>query len=332
MKPRIVFHLGTHKTGSTTIQFTLHNANEQLAEHGIIYPDIFFGSEPELKKSMGLPQALRDGGRHAEDALNRIRQEFASTQAQTMILSEEYMGVLAIRFPGCLEPLRSLQDEFELQSICFLRRPDYFLESYWNQLSKEARNKEHIDKYAASTFFRRYLDYPDFLSEWGKVTSLTALGYENSRTKGLLPTFCDVVGIPQLTEVEHRNVSPSMDCAAILAALAAKTGEQYRWPAIEEKLEVSNKRTALGKKLRNQILQDFDKHRRTLQDRYGVTFPDDLPEENDDVIPYPSKELVDSFDEPEFMRHPPPPPVAPEPPEQLSLLSRIRRRLGRLVG
>jgi len=37
---RLILHIGTHKTATTTIQNSFHANRKLLAQHGLIYPDL----------------------------------------------------------------------------------------------------------------------------------------------------------------------------------------------------------------------------------------------------------------------------------------------------
>lgn len=92
MKRRIVFHIGTHKTGSTSVQNSLFEGRELLLDNGILYPEIAFGESPELHKHVEIFLSLQKGGREAQDTLEQVLDLFRRSDAHTMILSEEALA------------------------------------------------------------------------------------------------------------------------------------------------------------------------------------------------------------------------------------------------
>lgn len=229
--------------------------------------------------------------------------------------------MLPNRWPGALDALRPLRSEFEVEAICFLRRPDYFLESFWNQRCREGRTSQHIGAFCRSPVARAYLRYEAFLSQWSEVSSLKAFGFEIAQEKGILQTFCDAAGFPPPPQDLRQNPSPSMTCAATIAALNRETGKLYAAEPIEQELGPDTRKTALGKRLRRTILRDFSQDRKRLRERYGVIFPKDLPEEPAEMLPRPEAAELARFEKPEFLfeNYPPPPPG-----------SRLRRGLRRI--
>jgi len=170
----------------------------------------------------------------------------------------------------------------------------------WNQHCRKGATKRHIRSYYKPPFARSYFQHNAFLSEWSKVSRPKVLGFEESREKAIVPTFCEAAEIPMLPPGRALNVSPSMTCVAVLAGLARSSSQSYDWKLIDLVLGLEARRTALGQGLRAKVLRDFQKQRRVLEDSYGVTFPDGLPDEPVKMLERPPEVLISRFEEERF--------------------------------
>lgn len=270
-------------------------------KHGVLYPDLAFGTLPHLRKHLGLLAALNKGTEEFERALDELVTAFDRSGAHTMLVSAEAFCVAPLRSPNSLMPLRSMNANFRVEAICLLRRPDYFIESFWNQMCKEGRTRKHIRAFLKTTQAKNYLRYNDFLSEWANASHLRALSFETAREGGIMRTFCDVAKIPRIAEGAVRNISPSMTCAALLASLPPLEGRHYDIRAIDRELGDAARKTALGRKLRKKLLGDFSAQLKILERNYGVAFASDLPDEPHEALPRPQPADIDHFSEPRFI-------------------------------
>ncbi|MEX0282067.1 MAG: hypothetical protein AB3N13_12865 [Arenibacterium sp.] len=277
---------------------------EHLQQLGVFYPAMEFGQRPENRKHAAVFQALSKGGKEAQACLTRLCNAFAESGADTMVISEEALGAMAGYNPGSLKPLAALKDTFELEAICFVRRPDTFLESMWNQRCREGSTSKHIGAFCKKPNWKQYIQYDKFLSKWSKTARLHVLGYETIEKSDLFGAFARAIDIPQLPVSPVKNVSPSMTCAAVLAALQRTTSDRYNWRQIEEDLGPNTRKTALGGRLRRKILADFSKQKGILRRKYGVTFPTDLPDEPQDMLSRPDETELAYFRAERFILQP----------------------------
>lgn len=91
--------------------------------------------------------------------------------------------------------------------LCYLRRPDRYLESWYNQLVKlggsPLRLAESLDRYIGSI----HVQYFDAVSYWTnvvKVDQLTLRRYDEVRDN-LLETTLNAIGVPEVTRLERRK-------------------------------------------------------------------------------------------------------------------------------
>ncbi|MDQ0115233.1 hypothetical protein [Paenibacillus harenae] len=167
-KKRVFLHIGSHKTGSTSLQNSLYANKSTLKAKGIYYGgyhevwrmhhNLAFGLFKEAleEEFISFPSSHYYFSQIAEKpvvVVDRIKQEFQEGSYKQMILSSE--GLFA---PGhffafhsgvaltdkqqvkvneyVIAKLRELLSDFDVTVICYLRRQDLILESFYNQYCK----------------------------------------------------------------------------------------------------------------------------------------------------------------------------------------------------
>ena len=136
---RVVLHIGTHKTGSTTFQDMMaHNARD-LARRGVFYPKV--GRIAGHHGMVGdwnpcLPEMYH--WRHGSvGTLKRLAAEYAR-QDGVMILSTEELSRAEVGRSPDLAVVRDLLSGFErIDVVCVLREQWQFLQSVWLEVSRQ---------------------------------------------------------------------------------------------------------------------------------------------------------------------------------------------------
>jgi len=293
MKPRLIVHIGTHKTGSTSIQKTLYDAREHLLSQGVLFPS----TEGGLRKSkhQALAQVAKNGDEATRQAEHdTLVQEAKASNAHTVILSAEgfsaLQGVAADYF-------KRFVDEFDIQVICYLRRQDYFVESLYNQTM---RDPENAGTYAVNEFWRdarthQRLDYHKMLSAWAAIPAqVTALDFaQEVKRVGLVASFLEAAGLSNLgIALDDRVANRSPDMRLILALRAMRlqgAPHEYRKLARAGRaLEASGRfpllKHILGSRERDTILHTFAEGNARLASDFGVHFSDERPHEGKNVV------------------------------------------------
>jgi hypothetical protein len=288
MKKRIVLHIGTHKTGTTSIQKALYLGREALAAAGVLYPTTDFdrGVRQKLRKQGEMSAVARRGRpRAVERERSALVSEFEASDAHTMIISEEG---LSGPNPHCAEFFAPLAVDYQLDVVCYLRRQDLFVESFFNQIIKRAERSlgDNIIDYLNSERTRARLDYHAMLSRWQALPSrVTALDFSAEiRQGGLLKSFLRAAGVPGVTLPEEQaNTSPDM---RVILAMMDMNRLQINF---EDKrvLRAGNRASAdlkplkllLGTQARRQLLQDCAASNARLAAEFGVSFDERLPDE-----------------------------------------------------
>lgn len=283
-RKRLLLHIGTHKTGTTTLQSALAKNRDKLAGRGICYPVTDRPPFPNPHKHNNLWKALDAGPEAFATEKAVLLREFYGSGAETLVMSEEHLSCHRLT---TLAQMRSFTDQFDIEVICFLRRQDYFIESWWSQRCKSGREGLHIDAFTMSDWMQSRTDYLKLLGFWTGFARVTAIGFEQASQTGLVDRFNAATGLDLLPAPRRRNVSPSMEAVAQFAAMN-RCGQTFDWKAIEAKHSGARLRHALGSRLREEILATHAAQNAELARRYGVRFPREMPTEPATPLPIPS--------------------------------------------
>ncbi|MEZ0578834.1 hypothetical protein [Nocardioides sp. MH1] len=230
-----VLHIGTGKTGTTTIQGVLAHSREALAEGGTLYPRAF-GNQRHLKFGfLVLPDRqlvrssewLRAGNADLdpEEFRRRVRRRLRrelTPAVRRVLISEEG---LYRRNAAAVERVRQFTDARggSVRILIYLRRQDDHLSSNYQQVVKGGGIARMAD-WASSDLHYMY-DYYDHLSRWRANIGPAAFvvrTFEPARfVRGsLVEDFIEAAGIEvdvtSLAPAERRNESLCAGAVEIL--------------------------------------------------------------------------------------------------------------------
>lgn len=223
---QILLHIGTHKTGSTSIQSFCFRNRRTLLQQGLLYPETFVkwhGHHP-LPWSVGLPHIHKDPSLDITRIVRMIESEIASASAQRVLLSSEDFEYL---HREAVARLLSQFQEAEVRVIAYLRRQDELLESEYahNVVADEVRYVGTIhDFYMSQNPIARY-DYEELLNKWEsgpRRPTITVRPFEPRQFHGgsLLRDFCHSIGVTwddQYTLPTGNETNARLPVAAVLA-------------------------------------------------------------------------------------------------------------------
>lgn len=217
---RLVLHVGTHKTASTTIQKSFFTNRKLLAEHGLIYPNI---GRTEGHHGLVTDWANLAPVFHFPEGSAAAWKKLVRKTAQgdhTVFLSSEEFSRGRID----LKTIRSWLDPYdEIKIICVLRDQVSFLQSVYLEISKkqappywgEFFPNALKNGYGAGLFLN-YIDLDDHLrsafaeDEIHYVDYATAAGGGDIRAQMLELAGCDLDGsqLRGSADISTANVSP----------------------------------------------------------------------------------------------------------------------------
>lgn len=181
---RLVIHIGVHKTASTAIQHFFCRNRLLLWALGIYYPRAWSPRRTRLSKHNDLVHAAlkmkRTGAAHPHygppgTVVARYLHKIARSRARVAVISAESFfshGQLLA------ETLRPFRDHFDVRVVCFVRRQDFWLESFyrWIVVSRmdQRRDRRDFRQFLDDWRKRGYFDYAQALRPWAD-----AFGAEN---------------------------------------------------------------------------------------------------------------------------------------------------------
>lgn len=216
----LILHIGTTKTGTTSLQRFLFDNREKLEEHGVCFPlfsrargtsfvqmNGFFIQNFCYKKAEGKTQNLYD------DLFTNDFQKLSEslTRFDRVILSEENISMYSsiLRSENKLkvywESLAKLSEEAGATNVViviYLRRQDDWFSSHWRQVIKTGRSNESLWECCTSERSRFAMDYAGILSDIKKAFNRNARvivrRYNRATFQGgdIYHDFCAACGIP----------------------------------------------------------------------------------------------------------------------------------------
>lgn len=209
MKP-VYLHIGTHKTGSTSIQRFLARADGVLADQGILYPET---GRPATNWSTQYGQhelywsIVGKRGIENEQVWVNLCREMEESPCRRVVISAE-------GFEECTsDEIRRIVAHLEphpIRIVVYLRPPLQFLRSAYAQRVKKGKNSGPFVRFVREMISR--CNYLDLVSRWEQFDAITSVDVrlfdKVKSTPGLEASFADAVGI-DFEEVQAFVGSPA---------------------------------------------------------------------------------------------------------------------------
>jgi hypothetical protein len=300
MKKRLIAHIGTHKTGSTSIQKALYESRTQLRKAGVLFPSTDRGPRPSKHHSVSTAAKSRDPA-VAEAEHAALMEEFQASGASTMIVSAE--GFSAPN-SGVPEFFKRFLGDFDIEVICYLRRQDLFVESLYNQVLRDpgAGERRTIGEFWRDARISARLNYHQTLCAWRDIPArVIALDFAREvKQHGLVNSFLKAARLDGLDTLPEKlaNKSPDMNLVLMLRDLHIQEVEHQHKPLIRaaKSLETAPNyrflKYTLGSIDRAQLLQEFAAVNADLKHDFGIDFSMDLPAEGHEQIIKPEPSYV----------------------------------------
>ena len=153
-----VIHIGTEKTGTTSIQRTLDENAKLLLQEGIFWPPVLQkGQDPRIacyamndetidlrkrRRKLITPEAISKFRTDLESRLTREAK--AAPDARTMLIVNEHLSRLSQRSE--LERLQTFLGGFssQIRIVLYLRRQDRMMRSMYSQVIKVGGTRENV--------------------------------------------------------------------------------------------------------------------------------------------------------------------------------------------
>lgn len=187
--PRLLLHIGTHKTGTTSIQRFCGANRDALRERGIWYPPADLGKFASHYAHHRIAHAIagRDDASDASDAtdfFNRVRKQLKSDETCLISAEPMYRHMLPdpskdggqakltaeerdARYTRYAAAVRDCIGDFDVTVMAMVRRQDLFLESLYAEQVLSTGYSRSIERFAIER--EPLLDYEARLAGWASV-------------------------------------------------------------------------------------------------------------------------------------------------------------------
>ncbi|MCF8516707.1 MAG: hypothetical protein K9G72_20450 [Rhodobacteraceae bacterium] len=242
---RVVLHIGTHKTATTTIQDMFAQNAELLAEHGIIYPFMgratgHHGLVMDWNHALPPVYAYPDG---ALGTLRHIAEAYAGGDQTVFLSSEEFSRGRPDAQPDFTAIREALSGFDRIEVVCVLREQWQFIQSIYLEVSKSrlpARPPQVMDSALVGDMVEGlWTDYNllyDHLLGSFASTEITFLDFDQCRQApgGIIGTMLRHLGVAldpaSLTLVNEGRSNASPGALPTWAAnIIAEPGVAPRW-------------------------------------------------------------------------------------------------------
>jgi hypothetical protein len=239
-RPELVLHIGSGKTGTSSIQFLLGSNRRRLAEHGWLYPSVAsddwhrhtrFGLFVQSDERVVDEHAWRREQHATPAAFRKAFQRQLVTEIRKSGLSRVLLSDEAL-YGSPEEALRRLRRFTDraagrVRVLVYLRRQDDHLISRYQQVVKVGETRRLAERTREVDFSSPY-DYHSRLSTWRRVvapTEFVVRRFEPDRfvEGSLYQDFLDAAGLDirasDLEPVELRNESLDAEAVEFLRLL-----------------------------------------------------------------------------------------------------------------
>jgi hypothetical protein len=205
----IYFHIGQTKTATTTIQAFLHKNRAWLSENGIFYPEV--PSDHPLKtQHRFLINSMHENKDDFHEALSAwiyLCDQIRQSHFETIVISEEVFWHLFEQNNEkrikAINWIRQQLNDFNVRIVCYLRRQDRWIESWYNQIVKT--DVTYTSQLSIDEFVERYIkyglfDYYAVLSDWAAAfgdDNIIIRRFEQNYfiNSDIIKDFCSIFGI-----------------------------------------------------------------------------------------------------------------------------------------
>lgn len=220
--PRLIIHIGSQKTGSTSIQSFFTQNPDKMAQAGLSY--VKTGRGPSAHNRLTQKQAMSN----FPNIMKRLVDEVTNAPDTTHVISAETL--FSVHMARSLIEHLPADLRSDTQIICYLRRQDKFLEAMYKQVVKTGRFKGSAQAYAqkreTALMYSRVLDA--YATGFGD-DNITVLPYERARFKegDVILDIAARIGMTNVTRAdlpeEFSNVTLSREVSEMLGLIANTT-------------------------------------------------------------------------------------------------------------
>ncbi len=278
---RLTIHIGPHKTGTTALQSAFTNGARVLRNHDVLYPRCNWMHPAQHRLAFALKQRRIPGigeipNRDAEiDAFQKALDRCPSDHV--FLSSEEFFATP----PEALAEFRVILNVDTVDILTFLRRPDRFLVSCYNQKMRQPGNGFKAPMHRFLKDPRQIapeINYLEHMEGWAEVFGDTAINIKTYETAPPLKQTLMYLGLPSdlLPDIPRVNHSvPGAVIEVIRHAKLADMSKKQQRKVLDHAIKVFADKPpyALSNDDRANVIGHFESDNDTLFSRFGLTNP-----------------------------------------------------------
>jgi hypothetical protein len=211
---KLFLHIGTHKTGSTSLQNYLFEHEDILHQNGLTlyrglhrernHIELYLASMRYDRDSFA-KQKMTDivfNEQYTNEVVKRVQNFVSSCSTSNIIFTTE--GLSLLRHQDEIDGLLKIFDvnDFEITVILYLRNRDDYLNSYTQQLLKKKGRVPSGDYWSAL-----YVEHDTWLIDYEQLISVYKRGFGEKRIlvidydeemksfSNIIPSFLEVIGV-----------------------------------------------------------------------------------------------------------------------------------------
>jgi hypothetical protein len=283
---RCFLHIGTHKTGTSSIQRSLTQVPSLLSKAGFYFP--YSGKWTADSGHHGLAVAAYSG--EYEALVDSMIVEVAHLPHHIILSSEEFTHMLwrnTQGFQRLVDRLRTVTDRVTV--ILYLRRqPDFIESNYLERLKSRFRlgfstyafARIHQDLAEFPLDYRRLIDVLDRVDN----IDVDVRSYDGIRTSGALSDFLSAIDWPAGHPMEECRVNESLPIVESLKNFCRAQKQQALSGAEERAIELVAlplaARPRMDLRTRRHLIQQFEACNRELATRFPLApLIEEIPDE-----------------------------------------------------
>ena len=142
MKKEIFLHIGTHKTGTTSLQYYLDKHSEELLKKGIYYPRTGWYHHSQHELAFSLQKMFKNKDSLQNDSLwNTLKEEINNSSVPKIVISSEEFSLIS---EEAIIKLQDILKEYNVKIVIYIRRQSDLLESIYNQQTKDWKSPRKL--------------------------------------------------------------------------------------------------------------------------------------------------------------------------------------------
>lgn len=260
---RVVVHIGTHKTGTTSIQKSLAEHRAALLQQGVLYPDYTMLKLGKHYAHIGMANAL--AGQHqkytVQDAENffKLTRSISDSMAVTLLSAEPfYRQVLSKNSPQNIKTSQEYwlaRDKYiarfrqligPAEIILVVRRQEDFAESMYQEQIKVTKYSKDFRTYLEKFWF--HFNYADQADAWAShFPSVKIIPFYKIQGEHITKNFLSLAGIraKNIQDGKLQNVGLPQDGVILKRAANSLRLPQDTYKAFSECILSDRFRNAL---------------------------------------------------------------------------------------